>query len=74
VAVWLPAREAAAMTAIQPMTITLRQPDVDKAELVITLPGQPSMVLPVGFAAVRLLNSQTASALKDWPVQEVPAM
>lgn len=62
------------MTVIQPMTITLRQPDVDKAELVITTAGNPSNVMTLSFAQVRMLNRQTAAALEHWPVAEVPAL
>lgn len=61
------------IAVIPPMTITLRQPDYNKAELVITEPGG-SLVKALSYAQVKMLNRQTAQALEHWPVAEVPSM
>lgn len=62
------------MTVIPPMLVTVRSPNADQAELVVTLPGKPSMVIPISFATARMINRQTAEIIEGWPVREVPAM
>lgn len=54
-----------------PSLFSLRKPDRDRAELVVTVGGK-STVYPLTFDQVRLLNWQSAEAIKGWEVQEVP--
>lgn len=51
--------------------LSLRSPSVDCAELAVTRRGR-CHVYRLTFSQVKLIAAQTAQAVLNWPVQELP--